>query len=101
VASPPVRPAQVAGCVAGGPGEGGGEQAGDFVAGQRDETGRGRAAGVLESGGDGKERGGEHGQGDPPVPGCPAAGLVLVQAGQALAGLEVLLNQPLLMPLNP
>ena len=48
MASPPVRPSQVVGCVAGGPGEGGAEQAGDFVAGQRDETGRGRAAGALK-----------------------------------------------------
>ena len=49
---------------------------------------------VFGGGGDGEEGGGEHGEGDPPVPGGPAADLVLVQAGQALAGLEVLLDGP-------
>jgi hypothetical protein len=44
--------------------------------------------------GDGQEGQGEHGQGDPPVPGCPVAHLVLVQPGQALAGLEILLGGP-------
>jgi hypothetical protein len=34
-----------------------------------------------------RAHGGEHGQGGPPVPGGPAADLVLVQAGQALAGI--------------
>ena len=66
----------------------------DLVAGQRDQFRRIRAAGVLEGGGDGQDRGGEHGEGDPPVPGGPAADLVLIQAGQALAGLEVLLDRP-------
>jgi arsenite methyltransferase len=37
---------------------------------------------------------GQHGQGHPPVPGAPAADLVLVQAAQALAGLERLLHPP-------
>ena len=36
----------------------------------------------------------QHGQGDPPVPGGPAAHLVLIQAGQALAVREVLLDRP-------
>jgi hypothetical protein len=47
---------------------------------------------MLGGSGDGEERGGEHGQGDPPVPGGPEADLVLVEGGQALAGLEVLLR---------
>ncbi len=33
-------------------------------------------------------------EGDPPVPGGPAADLVLVQAGQAISGLDVLLDGP-------
>ena len=37
---------------------------------------------------------GEHGQGDPPVPGRPAADLMLIQAGQALPGLEIFLGGP-------
>jgi hypothetical protein len=68
----------------------GGEQMADFVAGERDlAVGRG-AADVFGGGGDGQERGGEHGQGGPAIPGLPAADLVLIQAGQALADLEVL-----------
>src|ERR1035438_10032658 len=53
-----------------------------------------RAAGGFDGGGDGEDGGAEHGQGDPPVPGGPAAHLVLIQAGQAFAGLEVLLDRP-------
>src|SRR5215467_5222979 len=71
-----------------------GEQVGDLVAGQRDLVCRSGAVCVLEGGGDGEGCGGEHGEGDPPVPGGPAAGLVLVQAGQAFAGLEVLFDGP-------
>jgi hypothetical protein len=37
---------------------------------------------------------GQHGQGHPPIPGAPAADLVLVQAAQPLAGLERLLHPP-------
>jgi hypothetical protein len=65
----------------------------DPVAGQRDLPGGGRAAGGL-GGCDGEDGDGEHGQGDPPVPGGPGGGLVLVQAGQALASLEILLDGP-------
>jgi hypothetical protein len=71
-----------------------GEEVGDLVASQRDLPGRGRAAGGFDAGGDGEDGGAEHGQGDPPVPGVLAAHLVLIQAGQALAGLEVLLDRP-------
>jgi len=42
---------------------------------------------------------GEHGQGGPAVPAAPATNLMLIQADQALAGLEALLNQPSRMPL--
>lgn len=40
------------------------------------------------SGGDGQEGGGEHGEGDPPVPRGPGADLALVQVGQALGDLQ-------------
>src|SRR6266516_4608905 len=52
------------------------------------------AAGALGGVGDGEEGAGEHGQGDPPVPGGPAADLVLIEAGESFAGLEVLLDSP-------
>ena len=51
-----------------------------------------RGLGVLGGGGYAEEGQGEHGEGDPPVPGGPGADLVFVQAGQAFAGLEVLLR---------
>ena len=72
----------------------GGGQAGDLVAGQRYLARWPGATGVLGGCGDGKECAGEHGQGDPPVPGGPAPDLVFVQAGQALADLEILLDAP-------
>ena len=65
---------------------------GDLVAGQRDLVRRPEAAGVLGGRGDGEGCGGEHGEGDPPVPRGPAADLVLIQAGQALSGLEILFD---------
>ena len=77
-----------------------GEEVGDLVAGQRDLPGRVLGAERFEGGGDGEDGDGEHGQGDPPVPGGPAADLMLVQAGEALAGLEVFLNRPLLVPMK-
>jgi hypothetical protein len=67
---------------------------GDLVAGQGDLVRRPEAVGVLGGCGDGKGRGGEHGEGDPPVPRGPAADLVLIQAGQALSGLEILFDGP-------
>jgi hypothetical protein len=66
----------------------------DLVPGQRDLADRVRGVGVLKRGDDREDGSGEHDEGDPPVPGCPAADLVLVQAGQALADLEVLLDGP-------
>ena len=83
VASSPVGPAEPVPEVAQWPDDQGGEEVADLVAGQRDLAVGRRAAGVLGGGGDGQERGGEHGQGDPAVPGVPAADLMLVQAGQA------------------
>src|SRR5271170_2638295 len=71
-----------------------GEEVGDLVAGQRDLPGRVRGTEGFECGSDGEDGGGEHGEGDPPVPGGPAADLVLVQPGDALAGLEVFLDGP-------
>jgi hypothetical protein len=70
------------------------EEAGDFVAGQRDLPGWAGVVSAFGCGGDGQEGAGEHGEGDPPVPGGPAADLVLVQAGEAFAGLEILLDGP-------
>ena len=61
----------------------GGQEAGDLVAGERDLVVRSTAALVLAGGGDGQERQCEHGQGGPPVPGGPAADLMLVEAGEA------------------
>jgi hypothetical protein len=87
------------GGVAGGAGRGG-EQVGDLVTGQGDLLARVGAAGVFKGSDDGEERGGEHDEGDPAVPRGPAAGLVLVQAGQALAGLEALFNRPPLVPVK-
>jgi hypothetical protein len=51
-------------------------------------------AGVFVGSDDGEEGVREHGEGDPAGSGRVAADLVLVQAGQALAGLEELLHPP-------
>jgi hypothetical protein len=68
------------------------EQVADFVAGERDQLGRWWVADALEQGGHDQEGVGEHGQGHPPVPGAPAADLVLIQASKALAGRDGLLD---------
>ena len=94
MSSSPCRPAQPVAEIAGRAGDQGREQVLDLVAGQRDEPGRWRPAEVFGHGRYHQEGVGEHGQGDPAVPGAPAAELMLVQADQALAGLEALLNQP-------
>ena len=86
VAAAPGRPVQAAGGVACWLDGQGGEEAGDLVAGERDLA-RWRAGCSLGCGGQGEEGGGEDGQGGPAVPGGPGADLVLVQAGQAFAGL--------------
>jgi hypothetical protein len=49
---------------------------------------------VFGVGGDGAERGGEHGEGDVPVPDVVAADLVVVQAGLVLGELEGFLDGP-------
>jgi hypothetical protein len=54
----------------------------------------GVGGGVLGEGRHHQEGVGEHRQRGPAVPGAPAADLVLVQATQALAGLEALLDAP-------
>src|SRR5215216_3429110 len=66
----------------------------DLVAGQPDQPGRRWVAGPFGQGGHHQEGVGEHGQGGPAVPGAPATDLVLVQATQALGGLEALLDPP-------
>jgi hypothetical protein len=81
MASSPVGPAEPVPGVLRGLEDERGEQVADLVAGERDLAVGWRAAGVLGGGGDGQERGGEHGQGDPAVPGVPAADLVLIEAG--------------------
>ena len=50
--------------------------------------------GSFGVGGDGEERGGEHGQGDVPVPGVVVANLVVVKTGLVLGELEGLLHTP-------
>jgi hypothetical protein len=50
--------------------------------------------GVFVCSDDGEEGVREHGQGDPAGPGGVTADLVLVQAGQALSGLDELLDSP-------
>jgi hypothetical protein len=80
--------------IAGRAGDQGREQVLDLVAGQRDEPRRWRPAAAFGHGRHDQEGVGEHGQGDPAVPGAPAAELVLVQAAQAFAGLEALLHRP-------
>ena len=92
VAAAPARPAHPVRVVACGPDGRAGEQVGDLVAGQGDLVRRPEAVGVLGGCGDGKGRGGEHGEGDPPVPGGPAADLVLIQAGQALPAWKILFD---------
>jgi hypothetical protein len=66
----------------------GGEQVLELVAGQRDQPQRRWVAGVLGDRGHHQEHIRQHGQDHPPIPGAPAANLVLVQAAQPLAGLQ-------------
>src|SRR5829696_3587784 len=94
VVASPDRPAQPMAEVVGGTDEQRGEQVLDLVAGQTDQPCRCWLAGPFGQGCDDQEGVGEHGQGDPAVPGPPAANLMLVQADQALAGLEAFLDGP-------
>jgi hypothetical protein len=75
---------------------GGVEEPAELVDGERDQPGRGGGAFSFSRGGDDEERVGEHREGRPAVPGGPAPDLVLVKAGQALTGLEGLLDTPAL-----
>lgn len=54
----------------------------------------GAGAAVFQAGRDGQQRVGDHADQAPSVPGGPAGDLSLVQPGQALGGLEVLLDPP-------
>jgi len=67
------------------------EQVADLVADQRDQHVRDGVRGVFGGGEEGVR---EHGADGPPVPGGPGADLVLVEGGQTLGGLEVLLDSP-------
>lgn len=74
------------------PDDQGGEQAADLVTDERDlAVGGGpvacSAAAVMQ------ERGGEHGQGDPVIPGVRAADLVLIEVGQSLPAWGVCLRR--------
>ncbi len=68
------------------------EQALDLVARERYEISGCRLTVVFVCAYDREEGVREHGQGDPPRPGGIAADLVLIQARQALSGLEELLH---------
>ena len=94
--------------------EGGSEQALDLVDGQRDQPGvcgrlvvwpgrrRCLGAGAVPQlgGGDGADREGGHDQHEVAQDRGVEAGLALVQAEAALAGLEALLSRPPLMPVK-
>lgn len=66
----------------------GGQEATDFVAGQRDQTGGGWVPGAFDGGDRGEQGVGEHGQHGRAPPGQPTTDLVFVEPGQALTGLE-------------
>lgn len=94
VAASPVGPAEPVDSVVDGLDDERDEQSLDLVAGERYEgVGCGVAVAFVRAD-DGQEGVREHGQGDPAGPGRVAADLVLVQGGQALAGLEELLHPP-------
>ncbi|MDQ1065214.1 hypothetical protein [Streptomyces canus] len=70
------------------------EQMLNFVAAQGDQVFGRWVLSAFGGCGHGEEGVREHGEGDPTVPGSPTTDLVLVQAGQAFAGLERLLDRP-------
>ena len=82
-----------AGCCPVGGADQAGEQVGNLVAGQGDQPGW-RALGVLGHGGDGEEGKGGLAKMAHRYQEAPRWTLVLVQPGQALCGLEVLLCAP-------
>ncbi len=71
-----------------------GEQMLDLVAGERDQIVRLWVMEALGGCGHGEEDVGKHREGDPAVPRGPAADLVFVESGQALARLKGLLHRP-------
>lgn len=87
--TPPMGPAKPVASLVDGSGDESYEESLDFVARQRYQVVRPWPEAVLVGADDGQEGMGEHGEGDPAGPGRIAAELVLVQAGQALSGLEV------------
>jgi hypothetical protein len=94
MSSPPEGPGLRIGGLAGRLENQAGEPPLDFAAGQRDQPGRWGCDGVFAGGEDGEQGVGEHRQQRSASPGQPAAHLVLIQAGQALAALEGLLDGP-------
>src|SRR3954451_5185364 len=94
VSSPPARPGLGIGVTAGGLENPAQQQALQLVAGEWDQPGRWRCRGVFAGGEDDEQGVGQHGQQRPASPGQPAAHLVLIEAGQALATLETLLYRP-------
>jgi hypothetical protein len=94
MSSSPQRPAPSVAGISDGDGNEGGEQVLDLVVGDRDQPGWCRVAGAFGQDGDDQEGVGKHGQRGLAVPGAPAVDLVLVQATQALASLEGLLDPP-------
>lgn len=66
----------------------------DLVAGQRDQAFGWGLASAFGGGEYGQEGAGEHGQHGPALPANPASELVLIESGQALAGLERFLDRP-------
>jgi hypothetical protein len=78
------------------------DQAADLVDRQRDEPVVRWVAGLVGGvgGAEGQDGEGGQGQGGEPVPGVPAADLVLVEADLALRGLEPFFNAPPVTYLN-
>lgn len=66
----------------------------DFVAGQRDPPGDRGFMGSFGGGEHGEEGVGEHRQDCPAVPGGPASDLVLIEPGEAFAGLKRFFDGP-------
>ncbi len=91
MAAAPERPVQSVGDRVGGCVYQCGEQVSGYVAGQGDQVCRRGVCGMCARE-DGEEGVCEHRQQGPAMPGPPVSDLMLVQAGQGFAGLEVLLG---------
>ena len=92
--SSPVGPSLGAGQRPAGFDDEGCEEPADLVAGQRDEPGGCGLVGVLLGGDHGEQGVRQHREQSPAPPGGPAADLVLIEPGQAFAGLEGFLDGP-------